>query len=428
MLDLHPDPSVPDLTAPSGLDEAPHILVVEDDPLMRSFLEAVLVSLGYVVAVAADGRQALDRLAKGDINLVITDWMMPDIDGLELCRRVRAQQSARYTYIILLTGREDGSALVEGMEAGADDFVTKPPDIDELRVRLAAGQRVLRLERQLERRNQTLAAANGQLREAYDRIERDLAAAAAAQRRMLPQPRDLGGLRYDWLFLPSSHVAGDTFNVLSRNGHVAFYQIDVAGHGVPAALLSVSLQRALSGSGFGLAGDEAGSKGLWRDPVRLVAELNRCFQAEDIDDASYFTLVYGVLDLQSGDVVLTQAGHPPPLLVAQDGAVAAIGEGGFMVGLLPDVDYEAVRLQLGPGERLWLYSDGVVECRNRQDQLFGQERLVQLAANTHRLPIDASLRMLEQRLQEWSEEMTFEDDVSVLIIERDAEAAQGGPR
>ncbi len=95
MLDLHPDPGGPDLTTLSDADEAPHVLVVEDDPLMRSFLEAVLVSLGYVVAVAADGRQALDRLAKGDINLVITDWMMPDIDGLELCRRVRTQQSAQ---------------------------------------------------------------------------------------------------------------------------------------------------------------------------------------------------------------------------------------------------------------------------------------------------------------------------------------------
>ena len=409
---------------PASGEEALRILVVDDDPLMRSLLEAVLVSLGYTVTTAGDGRQALDLLESDQVNLIITDWMMPDVDGLELCRRLRARPAAGYTYIILLTARQDGGALVEGMEAGADDFVTKPPDVDELRVRLAAGRRVLRLERQLEQRNRKLATANERLSEAYGRIERDLTAAAAAQRRMLPQPRDLGGLRYDWLFIPSSHVAGDTFNVLGRNDHVVFYQIDVAGHGVPAALLSVSLQRVLSGTGFDIASGEMGPGGLWRDPVRVVAELNRRFQAEDDDDASYFTIVYGVLDLPSGDVVLTQAGHPPPLLVRRDGSVSTIGEGGFVVGLFMDVEYEAVRLRLSPGERLWLYSDGVVECPSRRDELFTEERLVEFATDTCRLPLDASLQALEQRLRQWSEGPAFEDDVSVLVIERGDGPAQ----
>jgi sigma-B regulation protein RsbU (phosphoserine phosphatase) len=155
-----------------------------------------------------------------------------------------------------------------------------------------------------------------------------------------------------------------------------------------------------------------------------VAELNRRFQGEDVDDASYFTIVYGVLDLLSGEVVLTQAGHPPPLLVRRDGSVSTVGEGGFVVGLFMNVEYEAIRLQLRPGERLWLYSDGVVECPNRRDELFTQERLVEFATRTHRLQLDASLQALEQRLRQWSEGPAFEDDVSVLVIERDAGPAQ----
>jgi sigma-B regulation protein RsbU (phosphoserine phosphatase) len=123
-------------------------------------------------------------------------------------------------------------------------------------------------------------------------------------------------------------------------------------------------------------------------------------------------------------VVLTQAGHPPPLLVRRDGSVSTIGEGGFVVGLFMDVEYEAVRLRLSPGERLWLYSDGVVECPNRRDELFTQERLVEFAARTHRLPLDASLQALEQRLRQWSEGPAFEDDVSVLVIERGDGPAQ----
>jgi sigma-B regulation protein RsbU (phosphoserine phosphatase) len=106
--------------------------------------------------------------------------------------------------------------------------------------------------------------------------------------------------------------------------------------------------------------------------------------------------------------------------------VAVIGEGGFVVGLLPEVKYEAIRLRLHPGERLWLYTDGIVDCRNRQDELFAQERLVELAADTHQLPLNAALQTLERRLRRWSEELTFEDDVSVLVIEHGAALTEQG--
>jgi sigma-B regulation protein RsbU (phosphoserine phosphatase) len=407
----------PGAMGPTSGEEALRILVVDDDPLMRSLLEAVLVSLGYTVTTAGDGRQALDLLESDQINLVITDWMMPDVDGLELCRRVRARQAAGYTYIILLTARQDGGALVEGMEAGADDFVTKPPDVDELRVRLAAGRRVLRLERQLERRNRKLATANERLSEAYGRIERDLTAAAAAQRRMLPQPRDLGGLRYDWLFIPSSHVAGDTFNVLGRNDHVVFYQIDVAGHGVPAALLSVSLQRVLSGTGFDIASGEMGTgrpvarsgqgRGGAQPPLPGRGRRRRQLLHDRLRRA-------GPAERRGG----ADPGRPPLAPPGRAGRIGIVGRRRRLRGR----PAPGRRLRGGPvpaasGRASRAHSDGVVECRNRRDELFAQERLVEFAA-ARAMPLDASLQALEQRLRQWSEGPAFEDDVSVLVIER----------
>ena len=316
---------------------------------MQQFMRAVLEELGYRVTVVADGRAALALLEHEPINLVITDFMMPPVDGAELCRRVRARRGGRYTYIILLTGRQDSEALIEGMEAGADDFLNKPPDVHELHVRLEAGERVLRLERQLERRNRKLVAANQRLREAFRRIESDLEAAALAQRRLLPPPRDLGGLRFDWLFVPSSHIGGDTLNVVQRiAARTAFFQIDVSGHGVPAALLSVTLQRLLAADSLDLGGDATAGRALWDDPCRLLTELNRRFQASD-DDSTYFTMIYGVVDQVTGEVVLTQAGHPSPLLVSPGGAVQVIGTGGLPVGLLPDIGYDELRFRLEPG-------------------------------------------------------------------------------
>ncbi len=422
MIDLQQSDSDDDaglaLVAPDD-PAATHVLVAEDDPMMQQFMQVVLEGLGYRVTVVADGRAALALLEREPINLVITDFMMPHVDGAEFCRRVRARRGGRYTYIILLTGRQDSEALIEGMEAGADDFLNKPPDVHELHVRLEAGERVLRLERQLERRNRKLIAANERLRQAYRLIERDLEAAALAQRRLLPPPRDLGGLRFDWLFVPSSHVGGDTHNVLPRvAGRTAFFQIDVSGHGVPAALLSVTLQRLLAADSLDLGGDAAAAgRALWDDPCRLLAELNRRFQTTD-DDSTYFTMVYGVVDHATGEVVLTQAGHPSPLLVSPEGAVQVIGTGGLPVGLLPDIACEELRFRLEPGARLLLHSDGVVECTDPLGVLFGEERLMAFAAETASLKLERALGDLAERLKTWRGGSGYDDDVSVLVLEK----------
>jgi two-component system, NtrC family, sensor kinase len=134
------------------------ILVADDSVMMRRMLVGFLKKWQYEVVEAEDGLKAWERFQLDRFPLVLTDWMMPELDGLELTRRIRDGQSAQYTYIILLTAKSDTQDLVEAMEAGADDFLIKPCDHDELRVRIHAGERIIRLE-------QTLADQNRQLRE-----------------------------------------------------------------------------------------------------------------------------------------------------------------------------------------------------------------------------------------------------------------------
>jgi sigma-B regulation protein RsbU (phosphoserine phosphatase) len=395
----------------------PRVLLAEDDQLMQQIMTTVLEALGYAVVAVGDGREALEVLERTEINLVVTDWLMPHVDGAELCRQVRSIPFRSYVYIILLTGRDDHRALIEGMEAGADDFLTKPPDPNELRVRLKAGERILKLERELASRNAGLALANTQIREAHDQLHRDLEAAALAQRRLLPPPAELSGLSYDWLFLPSNHVAGDTFNIM-RHGETsaAFFQIDVAGHGVPAALLSFTLQRLLSSGGLQV-GNRAEELPVssW-NPAAVVSDLNQRFQAEE--DAAYFTMIFGLIDQVSGKVVLTQAGHPPPLHIRRGGQVNAIGEGGSVVGLFIDAEYENIELDMCPGDRIILYSDGIVECANPEGVLFSEERFIEFCAGTTALPLSHMLEALQSRLESWRGSRIYEDDVSLLAIEK----------
>lgn len=125
------------------------ILIADDDPVSRRVLIGYLQKWEHDVVAAADGEEAWRLFEAEDFPLVISDWMMPGLDGPELIRRIRASDRPGYAYTILLTGRNQKEDLVEGMDAGADDFVTKPFDRDELRVRLRAGERIVRLERAL---------------------------------------------------------------------------------------------------------------------------------------------------------------------------------------------------------------------------------------------------------------------------------------
>jgi two-component system NtrC family sensor kinase len=139
------------------------VLIADDDGVSRKLLQGYLQKWGYEVVVATDGAEAWTLFQQGDFPLVITDWMMPEMDGPELIKKIRAADRPHYVYAILLSGRSQKEDIVEGMEAGADDFVNKPFDRDELHVRLRAGERILKLERALEEQNRALREAHAAL-------------------------------------------------------------------------------------------------------------------------------------------------------------------------------------------------------------------------------------------------------------------------
>ena len=133
------------------------ILIAEDQPTSALYLRRTIEKLGHEVTVAPDGEVAWQKLLEGDIPLLISDWMMPYLDGPELCRRLRKTQDDRYIYIILLTSLDRREDRLNGLRAGADDFLTKPPDPDELAIRLEIAERIIAMHDQLARQNARLA-------------------------------------------------------------------------------------------------------------------------------------------------------------------------------------------------------------------------------------------------------------------------------
>ena len=180
------------------------ILIADDDPISRRLLQASLVNEGYDVVITRDGAEAWQILQREDApQLAILDWLMPGLDGVEVCRKVRQRTRAPYVYLVLLTGKGRKEDVVEGMEAGADDYLTKPLDPHELQVRLRAGRRILDLQTALLTSLEELAQARQREVEIGARIQQTL---------LLGQPpQHLPGVRVAALTIPSQQIDGDFY-------------------------------------------------------------------------------------------------------------------------------------------------------------------------------------------------------------------------
>ncbi|MFQ5649592.1 MAG: SpoIIE family protein phosphatase [bacterium] len=392
------------------------ILIVDDDPDMLQLLSKFLHSWGHETVQARDGQEAWSILQQGEITFVITDWLMPQMDGVTLCKKIRDECCLGYVYVIILTSKETKTDVIEGMTAGADDYVRKPFNKQELKQRVRAGHRILELQSELEEKND-------QLSRAYKSIEKDLKVASKVQKSLLPRPSHLlSGVCFETFFQPCTFVAGDVYNYFELDDEqIGFYLLDVSGHGVASALLSVALSKLISPGTLQKnphrqPESEAQVYDL-AEPARIVKFLNDSFQS-DIDAFQYFTMVYGIIDLRRSRIRMCQAAHPQPILVRAGEMVRPVEGSGFPVGLFPEVEYEETELNFVAGDRLFIYSDGITECCNPSNVPFAERRLLQLLEKSRQLTTRETLTTIHKELQAWRGKPSFDDDLSILAIER----------
>ncbi len=403
--------------ATGAASTAPVALVVEDDAAEQARLAAILEKMGIPALLAVDGLDALAQFERFKPRLIISDWHMPRMNGLELCQRLKQSAATDHAYIILVTGRNGTSDLVAGLNAGADDFVAKPYDAAELRARVEAGRRILAARAGLEDANESLLRTLNAEQENHRRVQHDLDEAARLQSRLLP-PRngEVGSSQIGRLFHSAEKLAGDVFGCFPIDDSViGFFHVDVVGHGAAAALNSFAVARTLCAQSpipWLMSAD-----GTIRDPVLVVSDLNQQFFVDDRCD-QYFTMIYGVLDSDTGDGRLCQAGHPHPLKLSSCGSIEKLGTGGFPVALLRKADYTGTNFTLEYGERLFCYSDGVSEARGNRDEIYGVDRLARDVAATRKLTLSDSLDQLERGLIRWRSGRSWDDDVSLFAIER----------
>lgn len=395
------------------------VLVVDDSRAQRMLMTRTLERWGYGVVQATSGTEALEACKDRHIGLIVSDWMMPGMSGLEFCRAWRALMEGRPGYFILLTAQTEREALAEGLESGADDFLSKPVSSIELRARLRAGERILNAQRALAEKNGELSQALDQLSDAYSAIDRDLREARKFQEGLVPDQHNvIEGAEISLLYRSSGHVGGDMVGYFPvREGEVGLFSVDVSGHGVSSALMTARIAGFFSNASpernIALVSDTDGYRML--PPDEVCTRLNALLQ-KDADSDLYLTMVLAHVATGTGEVTLCQAGHPSPLVLDADGGHRFLESYGTPIGLIEEVDLEVTQFRLGRSDRLLLYSDGITECPDPDGALFDEAGLVGFLEGQGGKAGPAMLDALVDRLETHAGRSDFPDDLSAVLV------------
>lgn len=407
------------IDTPPTLHGTFRVLVVDDSAAQRQLLTSMLGRMGFDVMAVTDPQQALFLCLtdEGDpIRMIVSDWQMPGMDGPDFCKAFRQLTRNDYTYFILMTSRSDRTTKARGLESGADDFVTRPIDLAELRARVATGRRILEMQEALLHRNHEARLAYENLRVLQEATNRDLVEARALQRAFLPPTHHaVAGSELSLRLVTSGHIGGDLVGYFPiSETRLALYSIDVSGHGIASALLTGRLAGLFPWrSRRGNIAFRSNKRDV-HPPEVVMARLNQ-FMLQEMESDIYFTAVLAYVDLGTGEVEFCQAGHPHPLIRRLCGRVERAGEGGPPVGLIPGAEFERVHTRLGPGDSFLAYSDGLTECADTWGEMLEEEGLMALLAAAP-LDTEKAVGEIESALRDHCGINDFTDDISMLLF------------
>jgi DNA-binding response OmpR family regulator len=407
--------------------ESPSILVVDDEELNSEGLTRRLQRHGYVVTAAKSGREAIELAGERRFDLVLLDIMMPEMNGLEVLKLLRRVDSLLDLPIIMATAKGESEDMVEALELGANDYVTKPFEfpvvLARIRTQLGLRRAVARateLEQKLNARNQE-SEAGAKLAAVTQRTAHDLELAARVEQVFLPDiPSELPGARVAWAFQPCKQLAGDFLNLIRLDDrHLGLCVLGVRRQGVAAALLAVTASQLLAR----VAAPSPGREADLVPPAQLALQLSKQFARTT---GQPITLLYGVLALDTGEFHFIAAGHPGPVHLPAGTPLVRLEATELPLGV-GNGSYTEQAVHLRPGDRLVLYAAGVTEARNAEGEHFGVRRFLASLEQTRHAPLDKSLDALVESVEGWCEGAPRHHDVAIVLVERTEPAAAAGP-
>ena len=395
------------------------ILAVDDDVDILDLLEISLDSDGYNVITAVNGLDAIEKAKSHVPDLILLDLMMPKMDGFEVIGNLRSNSQTRAIPVIMLTARALINEKLQGLDAGADDYITKPFDLKELTARIKA---VLGRTQPTKYINPLIGAMGDWFSETgVEQLAAHLKTAATIQQRLLPQaPPNLPGFDISGVLRSSTSVSGDFYDFIPfDDGCLGIVIADVRGKGIPAALLMVMIRTALR-----LVCRQESS------PAAVIKSINDLLVIDTEPDL-FATMVYGILDPKTLSFTYSNAGHCPPLHLKDTGVhkkrklgvkgtklkIHQLRTGGMVAGSFDFAEFENETVQLECGDTILFYTDGFTEAERETDGAFyGEERLLDVIRSSKNLSAEMICKTIEDNLVDFIGRKQQTDDLTLVVL------------
>ena len=372
------------------------ILIVDDTPINIGVISGALKD-SFATKVATSGQKAL-AIASGKEkpDLILLDIMMPEMDGYEVCRRLKANPDTRDIPVIFLTSQTEAEDETKGFEVGAVDYIHKPFSAAVVKARV--------------RTHLMLREAHAQIAQQLVEINTELEMARQIQLSILPSTTPkITGMDVVARYIPMTSVAGDFYDfIVVDERHVGILIADVSGHGLPAALIASMLQVALTAQARHVS-----------EPGKVLAGLNQALCGKF--QHNFVTAAYVYVDLEKNTMNYAGAGHPPLLLWRKStGSASQLLENGLVMGQFEEATYNSLQVPIEAGDRFVLYTDGILETCNPAQEEFGTDRFMQFMETNNKLTAGPFADALLLELARWLEQPPGEghkDDISLLAID-----------
>ena len=372
------------------------ILIVDDTPINIGVISGALKD-SFATKVATSGEKALAiASAKEKPDLILLDIMMPQMDGYEVCRRLKALPDTRDIPVIFLTSQTEAEDETKGFEVGAVDYIHKPFSAAVVKARVCT--------------HLMLREAHAQIAQQLVEINTELEMARQIQLSILPSTTPkITGMDIVARYIPMTSVAGDFYDfIVVDERHLGILIADVSGHGLPAALIASMLQVALTAQARHVS-----------EPGKVLAGLNQALCGKF--QHNFVTAAYVYVDLEKNTMDYGGAGHPPLLLWRKStGSASQLLENGLVMGQFEEATYDSLQVPIEAGDRFVLYTDGILETTNPAQEEFGTDRFMQFMETNNKLAAGPFADALLVELARWLEQPPGEghkDDISLLAID-----------
>lgn len=378
------------------------VLMIDDQAIIGEAVKRMLAEEKDIeFTYCQDPRKAFDTAVELGPTVILQDLVMPEIHGLELVKLFREKPETKDIPMIVLSTKEEPKTKAEAFALGANDYVVKIPDKVELiaRIRYHSGSYIHLLQRN---------EAHQKIIESQEHLLAELDKAATYVQSLLPKVLD-DAVSSQWEFIPSEHLGGDSFGYhWMDDNHLAIYLLDVCGHGIGAALLSVSAMNVLRSQA--IPGVD------WTSPKDVMRGLNETFPMER-NNMMFFTMWYGVYNKKKRELAYSSGGHPPAVFLKAAGGHEELTTPGLVIGGMPDIEFAEERIKCKPKDRLFVFSDGVFEIMVQKEggRVWTYGELVAAFKEGRESP-QGVVSFIIKRIEELQGSNQFEDDVSLVQL------------